>query len=564
MSVGSLATRSAPEAKQQLRLPTHTVRALAVITVPEPPGASPDLEPHAYTRAVQRLLALLLAVGVALRLVRLVIPAPIWGDEAMIALNFIDHDYLGLTRFLDHGQVAPVLFLWAERFVVTTLGAADWMVRLAPFLASNGALFLFWDLARRTVSPTAAAIALGLLSVSVWPVSMAATVKPYAGDLFWSLTLLVLATRWRERPNSLLWLVALIIATPIALASSYPAVFVAAGASVYLLPTAWKSRRSAQVLFAAFNLAMIGTFLTTYLFVGRAQIDPAAGTTGSFMLWYWRHGFPPDSLWQTPLWFLQANTGRMFAYPLGDSNGGSSFSTALFLVGVWTCRRREHRGLLVLCLAPFALNLLAAVLGKYPYGGCCRLSQHLAPAICLLIGVGSAQVMERLSARLAVRLGMMQWLTAVLILLGSGGLIYRCVKLDHDPLSRFSAHLHNELQQEIQDGDRLVVLDLDQCDVNTQWYLKRFGPRLASVHPGDALPEGEGRVWVVSMGPLESRPAHQRLLQSAREGWRTFETAAYAIRPDPTDCNQVWWFANVTCLSPPGDARPGPRLNVTP
>jgi 4-amino-4-deoxy-L-arabinose transferase-like glycosyltransferase len=566
MAVGSSATRSATEtdAAPQLRTATPIVRSVALITAQEPPSESPDLHPQVYSQSVRRLLLALLAIGVVLRLVRLIIPAPIWGDEAMIALNFVDRDYLGLTRFLDHGQVAPVLFLWVERFIATTLGTADWMVRLAPFLASTGALFLFWDFARRTVSPTSAMIAVGLLSVSVWPVSMAATVKPYAGDLFWSTLLLVLASRWREQPQRLSWLVVLVLATPFALASSYPAVFVAAGASLYLLPIAWSSQRSAQYLFAAFNLAMIATFLTTYLFVGRAQIDPAAGTTGSFMLWYWRHGFPPDSLWQTPLWFLQANTGRMFAYPLGDSNGGSSFSALLFAVGIWTCRQRETHGLLILCLAPFALNLLAAVLGKYPYAGCCRLSQHLAPAICLLIGVGSAHVIERLSPRLAGRLALVQWVTVVLIVMGSGGLIYRCVKLDHDPLARFSAHLYSELLQEVRDGDLVAVSDLEGCDVDAQWYLKRFGPRLVALRAGDALPRTEGRVWVVSMHPAESRQAHHELLKSAPAGWRASETLSYSIRPDPNDSNQVWWFADVTCLIPPGDPRPAPRLNVGP
>ena len=41
------------------------------------------------------------------------------------------------------------------------------------------------------------------------------------------------------------------------------------------------------------------------------------------------------------------------------------------------------------------MNFVAALLHKYPYGGCCRLSQHLAPAACLLAGLGLAAVVER-------------------------------------------------------------------------------------------------------------------------------------------------------------------------
>ena len=45
------------------------------------------------------------------------------------------------------------------------------------------------------------------------------------------------------------------------------------------------------------------------------------------------------------------------------------------------------------CLAPFALALLAAALRRYPYGGVAdgspaRVMQYLAPSICLLAGLG--------------------------------------------------------------------------------------------------------------------------------------------------------------------------------
>ena len=81
-----------------------------------------DMESRGDAWAMQKIALLLICVGVAIRIVRLVMPSPIWGDEAMLALNFLDRDYAGLTRFLDNGQVAPVLFLWAERFVVANLG----------------------------------------------------------------------------------------------------------------------------------------------------------------------------------------------------------------------------------------------------------------------------------------------------------------------------------------------------------------------------------------------------------------------------------------------------------
>src|SRR5581483_12486694 len=105
--------------KVAVRMPSECLMSLDTPAVAEQ-SAPPDLEPRAYARAARRVLVLLVAVGVAARLARLLIPSAIWGDEAMLALNF-SRDYAGLTKHLDYAQVAPVLFLWAERFAMVTL-----------------------------------------------------------------------------------------------------------------------------------------------------------------------------------------------------------------------------------------------------------------------------------------------------------------------------------------------------------------------------------------------------------------------------------------------------------
>jgi hypothetical protein len=522
-----------------------------------------DIEPRAYARTMRRILGLLVGVGVAIRIVRLVIPSPIWGDEAMLALNFLERDYAGLTQYLDYAQVAPVFFLWAERFVLVTIGAEDWAIRLVPFLASVGGLLLFWDFARRTVTPTAAAIAVGILAVSVWPVSMAATVKPYSSDLFWSAVLLSLAARWHQRPERLWPLILLAAMVPIALGSSYPAVFVAGGVSLYLLPVAWKAKRSWKVWFAIYNLAMLASFATIFATVGRAQVDPTKGTTGSFMRSYWSNGFPPESLSDWPLWLLETNTGRMFAYPMGDSRGGSSLTTLLFLAGIWWCWRNGSRPLLIVCLVPFALNLAAAIVGKYPYAGCCRLSQHLAPAICLLAGVGWAYALELYAPLRTDRLKHVRRIAGFLIIFGTANLIFRCVKIDHDPYARFCSRFYSELKLEFQPGDRIVVRNSALWDSNVQWYIKRFGDCVTELREGDSIPQAE-RLWVITWGVDHApRESHQQLIDAAK-GWKQQETFTYIIRPDTANKDTVWWYMSVTCLVQPGDTRPASLLNVSP
>src|SRR5262249_52552590 len=112
----------------------------------------------------------LLVVGVAWRMLRYFLQFPVWGDEAFICNNFLDRDYLGLLKPLDYKQVAPIFFLWSELATFRILGVSELAIRLLPFLAGLGSLFLFWRLAKSTLKSTAALIAIGIFAVSYYPI----------------------------------------------------------------------------------------------------------------------------------------------------------------------------------------------------------------------------------------------------------------------------------------------------------------------------------------------------------------------------------------------------------
>ena len=63
----------------------------------------------------------------------------------------------------------------------------------------------------------------------------------------------------------------------------------------------------------------------------------------------------------------------------------------------WASGADATRTLLALLMSPCLMGLVAAGLGQYPYGGAPRLTQYLAPSICLLAGVGASVVVARLS-----------------------------------------------------------------------------------------------------------------------------------------------------------------------
>ena len=466
---------------------------------------------------IGRVTLALVALGVAARLTRYLVQGAMWGDECFLGVNVVARDFAGLTKLLDYAQAAPVLFLWAEKAAFLLLGASELAMRLLPFLAGLAALFVFWDFARRAVSPLAAAFAVGALALARWPIYLAASFKPYSFDLLAAAVLVNLAHRWWTRPGRLGPLAALAAVVPLALAASYPSVFVAGAVSLYLLPTAWRHPdRRARALYVGYNALMFGAFLATYFLVVLQQLDPEARTLETFMRDYWRDGFPPAGPLAFLGWAVEINTGRMFAYPIGDSSGGSTLTLLLFLAGAWACWRTRRRALLVLCLTPFALNFVAAVAEKYPYGGCCRLSQHLAPAVCLLSGVGAAFLLERFAAGARTRARVLLGCAVVLAGFGIGQIAFDLVRPDRDQICRWSQRIGGEVRRQLKPGDRVVVASpLFMSDITLIYQLARLGDRITWDVAADV--SDAPRVWVVVSHPGGIPHPYEA---AAMRGWR--------------------------------------------
>ena len=110
---------------------------------------------------------LFVGLGIVIRLVRYLVDYPIWHDEAFLAANFWDRDYVNLLRPLDYGQVAPWLFLAIERTAVKWLGYSELSLRLFPTVCSILCLPLFRHVSGRLLSGPARVLAVAVLATSV-------------------------------------------------------------------------------------------------------------------------------------------------------------------------------------------------------------------------------------------------------------------------------------------------------------------------------------------------------------------------------------------------------------
>ena len=360
----------------------------------------------------RRWIALILTLAVAARLLRAAIGFPLWSDEAFLSASFLQRGYGDMFRPLEYHQVCPLGFLWGQLTAVRLLGFSEFTLRLLPLTASIGGLLLFVRLAGRTLSGAAQVLAVALFAFSYPGLRYANEAKPYAVDVFVSVALLLLAVEWFRRPKHRGWLWALAAAAPLAIAVSFPAVFVAGGISLAVAIALVRGRSAAAdwCAWLALTVSLSASFLASYWLCIRPQ---SAAELSEQMQPYWSGSFPPrDSLAHLAGWLFSIHTGDMLAHPFGGPKCASLATTIVCLVGLVTLWRERRRDLILLGLAPAALNLAAAALRRYPYGGQVRVALYLMPLICLLAGIGLAAAIGWFARRRPQRA---TWLWAILL-----------------------------------------------------------------------------------------------------------------------------------------------------
>jgi hypothetical protein len=343
-----------------------------------------------------RLVIALLLVGAGLRVGQYAIGAALWHDELAVARNVVDKPIRELlTAPLAYTQVAPPGFLLIEKAAITALGNNGYALRLFPLLCALASLPLFVDVARRTLPPGAAVLAVALFSLSPTLISFGSQVKQYSTDVAVTLLMVALTLRWWERrhedraiPGAAL----LGVVGVVAVWFSQAAVLVLASLGMALLLEVGFQRDRAT-LWSLIPIAILwGVGVLGAVAWGLQTISPS---THAYMQAYWAEGFMPllprsgdDALW---LWrafrgFFQ----RQLGYPL------PRVGMLLMLLGAVDLAWRRRWPALVV-LAPLVVTLLASAAHLYPFSD--RVSLFLLPGFMLLAVEGVDRVRHAVAGR---------------------------------------------------------------------------------------------------------------------------------------------------------------------
>lgn len=133
---------------------------------------------------------LVLIIGTIIRLRQYLANRSFWIDEAALAINIRDRDYSQLLEALEYQQIAPIGFLYLEKYLTSTFGHGEMVYRLFPLLASIASIWLLYKLCMVVINKEVALISSFLFIISTILTYFSSELKQYSSDIFFGLLIL--------------------------------------------------------------------------------------------------------------------------------------------------------------------------------------------------------------------------------------------------------------------------------------------------------------------------------------------------------------------------------------
>jgi hypothetical protein len=330
---------------------------------------------------------LIIGFGIILRIIPYLHNRSLWLDEALLALNILQKPFAQLAGPLDYQQMAPVGFLFIEKFLILNFGESEYALRAFPLLAGILSLFLFYGVARRMLTRRGLVIGLGLFAISEPLLRYSSELKQYSSDVTIALSICLLGLICIEKESRFVFALFLFSITGAILVwLSHPAIFSLAGVGVALTLYCLNIRKWQHVAWLVLPAGFwLGSFALNYFMVhldvsqNSKMVEAWSGSTAFMPL----TPFSVESL----MWYPKAFFS-MFLYP-----GGLAFyglAAFCFIIG-WVSVFFEKRYACYVVTFPIFFTLLASGLHMYPFQG--RLILFLVPVMMMVIGQGVDRIM---------------------------------------------------------------------------------------------------------------------------------------------------------------------------
>ncbi len=301
-----------------------------------------------------------IGLGVGIRVFQFIYNRSLWYDEATLALNIIEKDFVQLVSPLDYNQVAPILYLYIQKTLTLILGEHDFVLRISSLVGGIAFLYFSYVLAKKLLDQTGALITTALLAISYPLVYYSTEAKPYMLDALTFVILFLFYFKIKEHRRGKIYFS---IAGIVAVWFSFPSIFVLASIGLFSIHEQPISKLTFKKGFEilGMHLPWVMSFLLNYYFVIHGHSN--AGQMTSF----WEQHFMPSLF---PLdKFLVWNAkhfAQLFYTILGFGKWISVLCICLFLLAISQIIKKKDFKILLFCF-PLVLHLGLSYFHIYPF-----------------------------------------------------------------------------------------------------------------------------------------------------------------------------------------------------
>ncbi len=322
--------------------------------------------------------------GIVYRIVLWQMNRGLFIDEANLARNIFERDWLQLLQPLSYEQYAPPVFLWLQKAFTQSFGYSEKAFRLYPLLSGIAGVMLLAQLLRMCLPQQVRWYPLVLFATGAIYLRYATECKQYMPDALVSMALLWLALKTDIRKIlpfhfAVIW----ILAGSLAIWSSMPSVFILAGIGCYYAVQLWHTDipfRRWAVLITTGSIWLL-QFAAYYLAILSTQIK--SGYLQNFHQWYFLDVIPAG-------WSGFTHHNWLVIKGLTEQMGGKLavslvVNLLLTMAGLlYAIRKRDAR--IILLAVPGLLLLIASMMKSYSLVE--RLVLFYFPYWLIIIGFG--------------------------------------------------------------------------------------------------------------------------------------------------------------------------------
>ena len=334
---------------------------------------------------------LIIFSGIIISLISLLYNRSLWLDEAMLSLNIINKSYIELLSPLEMGQVAPIGFLYIQKFATSIFGNYDWVLRVVPFLAFIFSIpSLFFVTKKLFNSTQLALLTSAFFSINVTLIWYAVEAKQYSVDVLVAILIVLCALNFNSKDNNKsLFLYGLIGVVSVWFSNISIIMLFTVGLYSLFLSIGKEKKKKYLVFIPLFSWVI--SFLIYYIcfIYNHPHTD--------HMVNYWKDNFLPQNIFSAEFYsFLSVKIRILFQDILSFSQFWI-FPLFFSIVAIKILLKKKKSKYLYLPIFPLLLHLILSSFQLYPFHK--RLILYLTPFITILFTFGFVSTYKYLTKK---------------------------------------------------------------------------------------------------------------------------------------------------------------------